>query len=157
MTYEQGIALVAELGKAGYTADLTAQNYQTIADELNDREVVANPTPQTQTPVQFTWTTFLALLSPAEILGLYGYGNFAIDLKNSLEQNDRTVMNSLWRAIKSVMPVGTVTDVETAFAATELDPTWRATILLSSIAQTLGLPTVTARDVQSAHHKIAGV
>ena len=157
MTYEQQQVLITELSKPAYAANLTAQNYQTIADVLNDSESIPNPVAQTQMPVQFTWSTFLALLAPAEILGLYGYGELAGDMKDALVANDRTVLTSLWRAVKSVMPAGTVTAVETAFAATELDPNWQPTVLLPSIAQALGLPTVSARDVQSAHHTMAGV
>ena len=157
MNYLQKAALRTELSDASYAADLDAQNYQDIADTLNHREPVANPVDQTQTPVRFTWETFLALLSPAEILGLYGYGDLAADLKNALQSNDRTVLNSLWRALKSVMPAQTITDIEAAFAATEPDPSWRANILQPSVAATLGLGTVTARDVQAAHHNIAGV
>lgn len=157
MTFEQMQILITELSKPGYAAVLAAQNYQDIANSLNDREVVANPTPQGQTPVQFTWSTFLMLLSPAEILGLYEYGDLATDLKTALQDNDRTVLNALWRALKSVMPPGTITDVETAFAATEPDPNWQATVQLPSIVQTLGLPTMSARAVQQAHHKMAGV
>lgn len=157
MNFDQKQALRTELADAAYAMDLDARSYQMIADTLNFRESVPNPEPQGQTPVQFTWSTFLSLLSPAEILGLYGYGELAGDMKLALEQNDRTVLVSLWRAVKSVMPPATVTAVETAFAATEPDPNWQATVLQPSIAQGLGLPVVTARDVQEAHHALAGV
>jgi hypothetical protein len=157
MRFEQEQILIAELDKPGYSADLEAGNYGDVASALNARTKNNNPVGQAQTPVQFTWSTFLALLSPSEILALYGYGSLAGDLKAALEANDRFVLASLWRAIKSALPENTVNDVQAAFAATEPDPNWSPFVFEPSIAQRLGLPAVTAKDVQSAYHKMSGI
>lgn len=156
MNIQQQNILGTEIQLAAYASDLASRDFATVASALNDREVIANPTSQGQTPVQFTWSMFLALLSPAEILGLYEYGELAGDMKDALIANDRIVLASLWRAVKSLMPAGTVTAVETAFAATEPDPLWSATVALLSRAQELGLPTVTAQDVESVWQRLAG-
>lgn len=142
--------LKTELQNARYAELLALQDYEAIAALLNDRPTVDNPVAQPDRAKRFTWATFLALLTVAERLALYtDYGNFAGDLRRTLEQDDRVEMIALWTAIKTVMLPATVTKVETAFAASEPDPTWSATIPGESIAMAHGWPRCEARDIQA--------
>jgi len=149
MNSEQLAVLSTELKKIGYYQDLKAQRYEKIADKLNATATVPNPDPQGDVPKQFTWDTFLVLLSGAEIWGIYAQGNFAADLRSALESNSIVERNQLWKALKTALPAATATAVEAEFAKTIPDPTWQAEIVQPSIASVLGLPRVTPSDVQT--------
>ena len=157
MNYEQKQELMTELNNPAYAPDLTAQNYQAIADTLNARESIGNPVPQATQPKLIAWDVFLNLLEPADILELFLYGELAHDLHEALNANDRLITMAIWRGLKTVLTASSIAAVQAEAAATEPDPNWQPTILQSSIAQGLGLGNVSARDVQSAHHRMAGV
>jgi len=146
---EQLAILATELQDAKYANLLADQEYEAIAALLNDRPIIDNPDPQPSVPRQFTWATFVDLLTVAERLALYSdYGNFAVDLRRALEANDRTELLALWAAIKTVMVPATVTAVEAAFAESVPDDSWPPTILGNSRATGLELPRVRPADVQ---------
>ena len=148
--------LSTELNDASYSNLLADQEYEAIAALLNDRPVIANPTPQPDVSRTFSWETFLALLTIPERLAMYStYGNFANDLRRTLEADDRGEMIALWDAIKTVMVPTTVTAVETAFGQLVPDATWAATVQADSRATNLGLPRVTPADVQRVEQEAA--
>lgn len=153
LTNEQLTILATELRndpkKLGFAALMDAQEYTAIAALLNVQPQVANPEPQPTVGARFTWETFLGLLSGAEIWGMYEQGgNLAADLRSALEGNNAGERNRLWSALKTVLPAGTVSNVEAAFASTQPDPNWSATVPGDSRATVLGLPRVTGADVQ---------
>lgn len=157
MNIKQELVLAAELKTAAYTKDVAAHAWQTLADALNARASAPNPVTQPAVRLDFTWGTFINLLTEAEILGLYQYGALAADLRQALEADNRTELLALWRAAKTKLTAATVTKVEAEFGKTRPDPTWQATVLQPSIAMTLALPVLTAEDVQTVAHRHLGV
>jgi len=146
---DQLAVLAAELADARYSALLAAQDYEAIAALLNVQPDIANPQPRPNVPQRFTWDTFIDLLTPQEVLGMYGYGNFAADLRRALESNDQVELVALWRGAKTALAAATVTKVETEFNKTQPDPDWQATVLGPSRATELGLPRILPQDVQA--------
>ena len=157
MLIEHQQVLIQELQEPQYSVMLANREYVEIADALNYREPIDNPSPQPLRPRLLTWDVFMDLLEPADILVLYAYNQLSSDLRTSLESNDRTITLAIWRGVKTVMTPATVARVQAAANETELDPNWSAVVYLPSRVQVLGLPRITAREVQEMHHRMSGV
>ena len=156
MNAKQFLILMNEMQKPAYAVDLAAGDYAAVADTLNERNVIANPTPQPTRPTLIPWDTFIDLMDPADILIMYDKGVMPSHLRDALEDNNREITLALWRGLKTLLSPATIAAVQAAAAATELDPTWPATVTEPSIADGLGLPTVSADDVQTAWHRLSG-
>ena len=157
MNYKQLKVLHTELQKAEYVSSLAAKDYAGIAATLNAQAEIANPTPQPTRPKLIAWDTFMDLLSAGDVLVMYAQGNLAIDLRAALDANNRPLTLAIWRGLKTVLLAGSISAVQAEAAKTEPDPNWQATILEPSIAMGLGLPPVQWEDVQTVHHRMAGV
>lgn len=156
MNTTQLATLATELRKPAYAANIAAGKWQTIADALNARATVPNPTSQPNRPKLIAWTAFLDALTNADTLKLYTYGALPDHLKAALASNDRVVTLAIWKGLKTVLAPASITAVEALANSTEADPTWSATIQQPSIAMGLGLPFVQALDVRDAARRIAG-
>lgn len=150
MNDSQLATLWNEVKKPAYAAYITVGKYQDVADALNARASVANPTPRPTRPKLIAWDTFMGLLAAADVLKMFTYGVLPDHLKQALAENNRPVTLAIWRGLKTALTAPSITAVETEAAKTEPDPTWPATILAPSIAMNLGLPSVRADDVKAA-------
>lgn len=157
MNAQEHQILRTEIQKPEYAANLTARNFSAVAATLNARTSYPNPVPRPQVPATFTWATFITLLTPAQVWGAYNTGGQIFEHLRSALENDRVAeRNALWAAIKTQLPAQTITAVETAFSQTVPDPDWEPTLLHPSIAMNLGLPVVTAQDVQTVWQRVSG-
>ena len=139
-----------------YTADLNARRFVDVADDLNFRAQSPNPVPRPNRPKLLAWDVFIGLLAAADVLKLYGYGQLAADLRQALASNDRVETLAIWRGLKTVMLAASVTAVETEAAKTEPDPNWEPVVYAPSRATTLGLPVITAEDVEATWQRMTG-
>ena len=149
-------SLWAELQKPEYGADVAAKNWQAIADALNARESVPNPAPQGQVDKRISVDDFVKTLKPSEVVTVFQNSALANAYTQSLQANDRKLTKSLWRGLKTLVSPETVAAIEAMQDAKEADPTWQPTIAQPSSAMGLGLPVVTAGDVQTALFRNAG-
>lgn len=148
LSKEQLAVLATELAKQQYANLLADQEYEAIAALLNDRPMVNNPVAQPERPKFLSWDTFMGLLAAADVPKMYSY-HWVSDLRQALEQNNRTVTLAIWRGLKTVITAASVTAVEAEAVKKEPDPTWSAQVPGDSIATALGLPRVDPRDVQA--------
>jgi hypothetical protein len=142
--------LAAELALPQYAEAMSQQDYEGIAATLNAQPMIPNPTPQPQRDKFIDEETFVKTLKPQEIVTCYGQnGALVEEYRQSLQQNDRKITRQYWRGLKTLLSAETVTALEAMHDQKEPDPTWAAQIPGPSRADELGLPVVTAADVQA--------
>lgn len=149
MNDTQKAALANELKNPQYAKLVAGQRYPELAAMLNAKPMIDNPTPQPTRSKLITWSAFMTALSDTDGVKLYDHGALASDMKAALAANDRAMAQDLWRSIRTFLSPASITAVQAAFQQTELDPTYQAMIPGQSVADTLGLGTVRASDVQS--------
>ena len=157
MLIKQELALRAELAKPAYAADITARAWQKIADALNARASIPNPTPRPTVPKRLSVEDFVSLLKPADRVTVFQNAALVQEYRTALAGGQRAYSKKLWAALKTlVTDADSKAAIDAALDATELDPTWTATVLAPSIAMNLGLPTVTAEMVQEVVFRLKG-
>jgi len=129
-------------------------DYDAIAAKLNAPTVTANPvTEPAQVLAPITLKSVMAAVPPAEMVATYQQmPTFVADLKTAIDGQDREYMAGLLTiaATAGVISGATVAALQALLTATVADPTWTAEVAGPSLAQTAGLGTVSAIDVQKA-------
>lgn len=124
------------------------QDYQAIADALNAQPHVPNPTPRANVPKRLTLTDFLAAITPQEAFGLVAYPWLMDKIEAATATNDRAAMGTLFALVSANLSANSKTAIGALLAQAEPNPNWSETVAGDSIATTLGLPRVSASDVQ---------
>ena len=154
MNIHQERILADELRTGAYDDALTVRDFKAVADALNLRGSAPNPNPRTDKPIPITWAEFINLITPADVLKVYTRDALVQDIKFALDNNDRTNLGAFWRGLKTTLVTTSIDAVEARMQTKQPDPDWTPTISTPSRAQELGLPTVTAEDVQTVWHRI---
>jgi hypothetical protein len=149
LTTAQELTLAAELHKPAYTEALAARAYATLAATLNAPVTVANPTKEPT--VALAPITLKAMLSYTKLPG------FVDDLRNAIDTQDREYLGKL---LAIAVAGGAITAETAAKLAPLLSATTStaapATVDTPGIGATLGLPTLSAEDVQITAHRHFG-
>jgi len=142
--------LWTELQKPAYAEQIATKEWQAIADALNARATVPNPTPAPTVDKRISVEDFVKALKPAEVVTVFQNSALTNAYTQSLQSNDRKLTKQLWRGMKTLVSPETALAIEALQDAKVDDPSHPATIQQPSITMGLGLPTVTAKDVQTA-------
>jgi hypothetical protein len=137
---------LAELIKE-HCADL-GHNYPAIAEKLNERTTIDNPTPRGEVLVPLSLTGLFTAVEPAEAFTLIGLPGFIDLLKDSVNSGDREGLGALLLVASAILSPESQAGVMAKMSETMPDPSWTATILGPSIAQAAGLGRVTPSQVQ---------
>ena len=157
MLIKHELILRDELAKPVYAADIAAGAWQKIADTLNARASIPNPTPRPTVPKRLSVEDFVTLLKPADRVTVFQNAALVQEYRTALEGGQRAYSKKLWAALKTLVTdadskaaidADSKAAIDAALDATELDPAWTATVLAPSIAMGLGIPAPTADDVQ---------
>lgn len=146
MNYE---ILKTEIMGSDYDSLREAQDYQGIANALNQTPLVDNPTPQGDIPKPLTLSYVFSKLAPVDIPKLGLIAGWIVDrVEKAMESNDRTSLTDYLAIVGSQLSQTSKDALAAALAETIPDPSWSALIGGESRAQVLGLGAVTASDVQ---------
>lgn len=129
-------------------------NYPAIAALFNVRPEIDNPTPQGTIPKRLTLRDAFGVVAQAAPTDLAAIGNvpgWIVDrVEAAMSANDRVATGNFLAIIGTYLSAPSKTALAAMLQATELDPTWQATVAGDSLAAALGLGTVMAADVQEA-------
>lgn len=149
LTKEQFAILEAELGKADYADALKAGNYRGVADLLNAPTFTENTEPAAQLPKRISVEDFVTAITAAERVTVFQNAALIEEYKAALTGGNRVYARKLWAALKTLVSAASVTKVEALLDATEPDPNHVTQVPGPSIAGALGLPLITAEDIQA--------
>lgn len=144
--------LKTEIMKAEYKSLRDAQDYQGIANKLNEHPLTDNPEPQQQTPKRLTLSVIFATIAtatPADVAKLKDIPGWIVDrTEAALAANDRTTLNNYLAIVSSQLAASSKAALVALLAETEADPAWQAQAAGQSRAEVLGLGVVMGADVQ---------
>ena len=145
---------VAKSWVSPYDTYMAKQDYAAVANLLNAPGETDNPNPRGQTPVRITWEEFIAILKPGELFALYDIAALVEDIKGYLATNNRAALGTIWQALKTQLSSETVVAVQEKLQEKRDDPDYQPKLPAPSIRETLGLPLVSAKDVQTIDQKL---
>lgn len=125
-------------------------NYQAIAALFNERPQIDNPAQQQQVAKRLGIRDLFGAITPTEARALYMIPGFRDDVQDAAEAGDRAALQMYVAIAAPDLSQQSLAALVALMQATELDPTWTATIAGDSIAMTLGVAPVSAADVQEA-------
>lgn len=141
-----------EIMGSDYDALREAQNYQGIADALNQVPQIDNPTPQPNTPKRLTLSGVFATIvqaTPTDVVKLKDIPGWVVDrTEEAMKANDRIQMANYLAICGGLLASTSKAALLALLGETEPDPSWSATIAGQSRAQELGLGVVAPVDIQ---------
>ncbi|MFA6046260.1 MAG: hypothetical protein WC718_14850 [Phycisphaerales bacterium] len=123
-------------------------DYEAIADLLNKRPLIPNPTPQGTVPRRLKLTAIVKKLTLPEAWELYKVGKLVEHIEQNLEPGDRAKLIDLVNICDPFLSDATEAKLDTLLNETAPDEDWPATVPGDSRATEIGWPTVTPADVQ---------
>jgi hypothetical protein len=143
--------LKTELIKEEYTPLIESQSYDSIANILNERLLIPNPTPQTEVSKIPTIESIAGLVTPQERFAIAETRTYDRIL-DAVRQNriDWIIANLQTLLGGGVISQNSYDAIITVLEETELDPNYQPQIPGQSKAESLGIYPVTASQVQEA-------
>jgi hypothetical protein len=153
MDKKQLIILSGELESPEYKELIEKQDYPAISALLNERPQIPNPDERPEMSKRLTLTRVFGAAFAADPAGtLNAVAKFApmLDMaERAVHANDREAMQVHLAIFGSQMSVAAQQALGALLTETEPDPAWLEKVSGESRAEALGLPSVTAADVQA--------
>lgn len=138
----------SELEKPDYADLVKAQDYQGIADNLNDRPLIPNPVPQSHVDKLPTILELFGAIAPAEAIEIYKLPGLVSDIRTAAETKDKAALLAYLTIVSSLLSQKSKDAIAALLAQTELDPSYQSQVSAQSIAETLGIDPVTPGQIQ---------
>lgn len=142
--------LRVELAKPEYDDLVAAQNYPAIAQLLNNKPLIPNPTPQETVWKCPTILELFGAITPTEAVELYKIPGLIADIRTSIDLRNKPNLEAYFSMVQSLVSPTSATNLQALLNATELDHSYQSQILGVSRAEELGIYPVSEVDVQGA-------
>jgi len=142
--------LKTELANSQYQALVQAQDYPGLASQLNNRPLIANPTPQTAIPKIPGILDLFNAVTPAEAISIYQIPGLVQDIRNAITNGTLQDLQAYLTIAGGMLSANSKTAVSALLAQTQPDPNYQTQISSPSRAEVLGIYPVTPAQVQEA-------
>lgn len=142
--------LKTELASNQYQSLVVAQNYQAIANQLNNRPLIANTATQQTVPLIPSIENVYAAITPEEALTLYQIPGLVDGIKQAITLASLPDLQIYFAIASTKLSTQSQINVQALLAKTQLDPNYQSQVPGQSRADQLGIYPVNSAQVQAA-------
>jgi hypothetical protein len=139
-----------ELTKEQYALLVEDQDYPVIANQLNEKPLIPNPTPQATVPKIPAILELFGAIAPVEAIEIYKIPGLVGDIRTAAETRNKAALEAYFTIVSGLLSEKSKTAITALLNQTQLDPNYRAQINGQSKAELLQIYPVTASQVQEA-------
>jgi hypothetical protein len=142
--------IAQELEKSEYTNLVAAQDYPGLAQQLNQKPLIDNPTSQADIPKPITILELFNCVTHQEGLEIYKIPNLKPDIDHAIANNLRQNLAALLAIVSQLISEESSGKIQALLSDEIPDPSYQSQVLGQSRAEELGIYPVTNEDIQSA-------
>ncbi|WP_414755535.1 hypothetical protein [Anabaena sp. CCY 9910] len=145
--------IAQELTNSQYSELVTAQNYPAIANLLNAKPLIDNPTPQSNIPKPLSLDALYSCITREEGLQISQH-NLLDRTERVANENNRPGLLLLVDMLDSILSTQSKTNIQNLIDEEILDPEYQPQIPGTSKAEELSIHSVRDWEVQLALHQV---
>jgi hypothetical protein len=142
--------IAQELEKPEYSSLAAAQDYPGLSQQLNQKPLINNPTPQADIPKPITILELFNCVTPQEGLEIYKIPNLKPDIDHAIANSLRQNLAALLAIVSQLISEESSGKIQALLSEEIPDPSYQPQISGQSRAEELGIYPVTNEDIQSA-------